>query len=62
MAQTSTGMEKILMAVAASVMHSASGMSKWGIADITLGLYKLYSKHSAEGAVDTVIGAPVVHK
>jgi hypothetical protein len=50
------------MAVAASVMHSASGMSKWGIADITLGLYKLYSKHSAEGAVDTVIGVPLVRK
>lgn len=62
MAQSSTGMEKVLMAVAASVMHSASGMSKWGIADITLGLYKLYSKHSAEGAVDTVIGVPLVRK
>lgn len=55
-------MEQILMAVAASVMHSASGMSKWGIADITLGLYKLYSRHSVERAVDTVIGVPVVDK
>lgn len=62
MAQSSTGMEKILLAVAASVMHSASGMSRWSIADVTLGLYKLWSKHSAEGAVDTVIGVPVLQK
>ncbi len=55
-------MEQILMAVAASVIHSASGMSKWGIADVTLGLYKLYSRQSLEGAVDTVIGVPLVDK
>jgi hypothetical protein len=54
------GMEQILTAMAASVMHSASGMSKWGMADLTLGLYKLSGRHVLEGAVDTIGGVPVV--
>lgn len=53
-------MEEVLTAMAASVMHSASGMSKWSMADLTLGLYKLSGRHALEGAVDTIKGAPIV--
>lgn len=60
--QTPTGMEQILTAVAASVMHSASSMSKWSVGDITLGLFKLFNRHSVEKAVDTITGVPVEHK
>lgn len=54
-------MEKVLTAVAASVMHSASGMSKWGMADLTVGLYKLSGRHALEGVADTITGVPVTN-
>jgi sn1-specific diacylglycerol lipase len=52
-------MEQILTAMAASVLHSASGMSSWGMADLTLGLYKVWNRHTLEKAVDTIKGVPV---
>lgn len=52
-------MEQVLTAMAASVMHSASGMSKWNLADLTLGIYKLSGRHQLEGAVDTITGVPI---
>lgn len=53
-------MEQVLTAMAASVMHSTSGMSKWNMADLTLGIYKLSGRHQLEGAVDTIAGTPIV--
>lgn len=53
-------MEQVLTAMAASVMHSASGMSKWNMADLTLGIYKLSGRHQLEGAVDTIVGVPLL--
>lgn len=54
------GMEGVLTSMAASVLHSASGMNQWGMADLTVGLYKLSGRHALEGAVDTITSAPVM--
>lgn len=51
--------EGSLAAVAASFIYSASGMSRWGIAEATLGLYKLYCRHVREGTIDTINGTLV---
>ena len=46
--------------MAVIVMHSASGMNKQRMADLTMGLYKLSSQHVLEGAINTIGGVPVV--
>ncbi|CAM6089926.1 unnamed protein product [Calypogeia fissa] len=51
--------EGTLAAVAASVIYSASGMSRWGIAEATLGLYKVHCRHDREGVIDTIDGTLV---
>ncbi|KAJ7523939.1 hypothetical protein O6H91_18G069400 [Diphasiastrum complanatum] len=51
--------EGSLAAVAASLRKSVTGMSKWGMADLTLGLYKLAGRHALEGTADTINGCSV---
>lgn len=50
------------MAIGMSVMFCALGMSKWGIVNITVRLYTLHSRHSVEGAMDSVIGVLVMDR
>ncbi|XP_024539564.1 uncharacterized protein LOC112349404 [Selaginella moellendorffii] len=51
--------EGTLTAVAASIKRSIAGMSRWSMADLTLGLYKLSGRHALEGAADTINGSRV---
>ncbi|KAL3689897.1 hypothetical protein R1sor_016206 [Riccia sorocarpa] len=48
--------QTIIAAVAASILYSVTGMSKWHFADLTLGLYKIYCRHTRERAMDTISG------
>ncbi|BBN09278.1 sn1-specific diacylglycerol lipase [Marchantia polymorpha subsp. ruderalis] len=48
-----------LAAVAASIIYSATGMSRWGLAELTLGLYKVYCRHTHEKVIDTISGYQV---
>ncbi|KAL3692114.1 hypothetical protein R1sor_005765 [Riccia sorocarpa] len=48
--------QTILAAVAASIIYSATGMSRWHFADLTLGLYKIHLRHAQERAMDTISG------
>ncbi|GAQ82526.1 hypothetical protein KFL_001140140 [Klebsormidium nitens] len=48
-----------LAAVASSIKRGAEGMGRWGLSELTLGLYKLSQRHAAEGAEDAIGGTPV---
>eukprot|EP01018_Ginkgo_biloba_P034589 Gb_08198 [translate_table: standard] len=45
--------------LAASIQRCTAGMSRWSMAELTLGLYKLFQCHVLEGAVDTISGSQV---
>lgn len=45
--------------LAASIQRCAAGMSRWGMEELTLGLYKLFHWHELEGAIDTISGPQV---
>lgn len=51
-----------LVTVAKSIRHCVSGMSPWDISDLTLGLYKIATRHALEGVSDSIEGSPVSNK
>jgi hypothetical protein len=48
-----------LVDIAASILKTTSGMQKWSISDLTLGLYLLSVRHASNMAGDTFAGDPV---
>jgi hypothetical protein len=48
-----------LVDIAASILKTTSGMQKWSISDLTLGLYLLSVRHATNMAGDTFAGDPV---
>ncbi|KAL3692113.1 hypothetical protein R1sor_005764 [Riccia sorocarpa] len=48
--------QTVLAAVAASILYSVIGMSRWNFAELTLGLYKVYCRHTRERVIDTISG------
>ncbi|KAI5059894.1 hypothetical protein GOP47_0024314 [Adiantum capillus-veneris] len=51
-----------LVTVARSIRHCVSGMSPWDISDLTLGLYKIATRHALEGVSDSIDGSVVSDK
>lgn len=49
-----------LCAVANSLRRCVSGMSRWDMNDLTLGLYKIATRHALEGTSDTITGSEVL--
>ncbi|KAH7278548.1 hypothetical protein KP509_38G045900 [Ceratopteris richardii] len=51
-----------LIMVARSIRQCVSGMSRWDISDLTLGLYKIAVRHALEGVSDSIDGSIVSDK
>jgi hypothetical protein len=55
----SSGFQKLLIPIAASLKRSFLGAQKWTLSQITAGLWKVHCWHVLENACDSIAGIPV---